>query len=166
MSPQISGKPASRASCRASAALAAVWVRPRRRSWVSSALCTPKLIRVMPAARNPCRVSRVTVSGLASSVISAPGRGPPLPPGRQPEQGRAGPGCRRRNRECRAVGCFCPVPAAGRPRSFVGLREPPVQSKNHSTGTWPCNRERADKYQKNPFLTFDPFYRILLTGTS
>ena len=75
MSPQISGNPASRAQPSACVAPAAVWVRPNRRSCASSALCTPKLMRVTPAARKPCSVSGVTTSGFASSVISAPGRG-------------------------------------------------------------------------------------------
>ena len=75
MSPQISSKPACTAQSSACAAPAAVWVRPRRRSWASSALCTPKLMRVTPAARKPFSVSGVTTSGLASSVISAPGSG-------------------------------------------------------------------------------------------
>ncbi len=75
MSPQISGNPASRAQASACVAPAAVWVRPNRCSCASSALCTPKLMRVTPACRKPTSVSGVTTSGLASSVISAPGRG-------------------------------------------------------------------------------------------
>ena len=39
------------------------------------ALCTPKLMRVTPAALNPRSVSDVTMSGFASKVISAPGKG-------------------------------------------------------------------------------------------
>ena len=39
------------------------------------ALCTPKLMRVTPAARKPAKLSCITTSGLASSVISAPGKG-------------------------------------------------------------------------------------------
>ena len=48
---------------------------PNRRSWASSELCTPKLMRVTPAALNPRSVSDVTMSGFASKVISAPGKG-------------------------------------------------------------------------------------------
>ena len=55
-------------------ACAASWMRPMRWSAPSSKLCTPKLIRLMPARgsrRNgPCS----TVPGIVSSVISSPGQ--------------------------------------------------------------------------------------------
>ena len=59
----------------AARACLALWGRPRVRSWVSRADCTPKEMRFTPAARKPRRLSSVTVSGFASKVISAPGTG-------------------------------------------------------------------------------------------
>ena len=67
--------PARRAAANAARACLAVWGRPSVLSWLSRADCTPNEMRLTPAARKPRSVSSVTVSGLASSVISAPGRG-------------------------------------------------------------------------------------------
>ena len=53
----------------------AVWGRPSVLSWLSRADWTPKEMRLTPASRKARRDSSVTVSGLASKVISAPGRG-------------------------------------------------------------------------------------------
>ena len=75
MSPLMFSNPACRAMAKAARACLAVWGRPRVRSWVSRADCTPKEMRSTPAARKPARLSAVTVSGFASSVISAPGTG-------------------------------------------------------------------------------------------
>jgi len=75
MSPLMFSNPARRAAAKAARACLALWGRPRVRSWVSRADCTPKEMRFTPAARKPRRLSSVTVSGFASKVISAPGTG-------------------------------------------------------------------------------------------
>lgn len=75
MSPLMLVKPARRAAAKTARACRAVWGRPSVFSWLSRADCTPKEMRFTPASRKPHRVCSVTVSGLASSVISAPGAG-------------------------------------------------------------------------------------------
>lgn len=63
--------PAARAAASAATASAASWMRPNVRRWVSWKDCTPKLMRVTPAARRPRSLASSTVPGLASSVTSA-----------------------------------------------------------------------------------------------
>ena len=70
------GEPACTAIPSARRLCAAVWRRPRRARLSSRAVCMPSERRFTPARRNAANRSGVTVSGLASSVISAPGAGP------------------------------------------------------------------------------------------
>jgi hypothetical protein len=65
-------KPADRASNTASRARSAECIRPSRFNSASRNDWTPKLTRLTPAARNPLIRSDVDVSGLVSSVTSAP----------------------------------------------------------------------------------------------
>lgn len=70
VNPACTAIPSARRLC------AAVWRRPRRARLSSRAVCMPSERRFTPARRNAANRSGVTVSGLASSVISAPGRRP------------------------------------------------------------------------------------------
>lgn len=157
MSPLMFSKPARRAAANAARACRAVWGRPSVFSWLSRADWTPKEMRLMPASRKAQSDASVTVSGLASSVTSAPGRETlPRSAGRHPP-GPAGWGCRRRNRGCPG-GAGHPaksgaVPAAGRPRMPRGRPAGRVRNRNRSTGIWKNSRECGDKVQETRNIT-------------
>src|SRR4029453_1899362 len=67
------GTPAARRVATAASTLAASWTRPRAASTRSSKLWAPIETLATPAPTSPAAIAASTVSGLASTVTSAPG---------------------------------------------------------------------------------------------
>ena len=155
MSPLMFSNPARRASAKAARAWAALWGRPRVRSWASLADWTPRESRLTPAALKPRSRSSVTVSGLASRVISAPAGGRQPGSGGRPGPGSGGWGCRRRSRRCPGgpAGHRTSVPAPQRQCRRRGRPAGRRRYKNHSTGSGKSSREYDSTNQKTKSVT-------------